>query len=121
VFPANVAAEVLMKLDCVFYYVTNLDRAVDFYRHTLGLALISRDVVARFRVDGLLLELVPTTDPTRCSERGNARVTFGVADIREELEVLRRKGVAVGEVEQVANGLLAPFADSEGNQLLLWQ
>ena len=110
-----------MKLDCVFYYVTNLDRAVEFYRHTLGLTLVSRDVVARFRVDGLQLELVPTADPSRCSGAGNARLTFEAADIREEVEMLRRNGVRVGEIERVANGLLAPFADSEGNQLMLWQ
>lgn len=110
-----------MKLDCVFYYVTNLDRAVEFYRRTLGLTLVSSDFVARFRVDGLLFELVPTADSSRCSGAGNARLTFEVSNIQEEVELLRRKGVAVGEIESVANGLLAPFADSEGNQLMLWQ
>jgi len=110
-----------MKLDCVFYYVTDLERAVEFYTRTLGLALCSRDAVARFRIDGLLFELVPTTDPLRCRGSGNARVTFETPDIREEVEALRAKGVAVGEIEQVANGLLAPFSDPDGNQLMLWQ
>ena len=110
-----------MKLDCVFYYVTDLDRAVEFYAHTLGLTLVSRDVVARFRVDGLLFELVPTADPSQCSGAGNARVTFEVPDIQKEVEALRQKGVSVGEIERVANGRLAPFADPDGNELVLWQ
>ena len=110
-----------MKLDCVFYYVTDLDRAVEFYAHTLGLTLVSRDVVARFRVDGLLFELVPTADPSRCSGEGNARVTFEVPDIQKEVEALHRKGVSVGGIESVANGLLAPFTDPDGNELVLWQ
>lgn len=110
-----------MRLDCVFYYVTDLDRAVDFYSRTLGLTLISRDLVARFRIDGLLFELVPTVDASRCSGAGNARVTFEVSDLQKEVESLRRKGVAVGEIERLANGSLAPFTDPDGNQLVLWQ
>jgi predicted enzyme related to lactoylglutathione lyase len=110
-----------MRLDCVFYYVKDLDRAVAFYSKTLGLALESRDAVARFRIDGLLLELVPTNDPSRCTGAGNARVTFEVADLQAEVEALRRKGVVVGNVERVTNGSLAPFADPDGNQLVLWQ
>jgi catechol 2,3-dioxygenase-like lactoylglutathione lyase family enzyme len=110
-----------MKLDCVFYYVTNLDRAVEFYAYALGLTLVSRDVVARFRVDGLLFELVPTADASRCSGAGNARVTFEVLDIQKEADALRRKGVSVGEIERVANGRPAPFTDPDGNELVLWQ
>lgn len=110
-----------MKLDCVFYYVMDSDRAVDFYSRTLGLTLVSRDVVARFRVDGLLFELVPTCDPTRCSGSGNARLTFEVPDIEEAAVSLRRKGVQVGEIEDVANGSFAPFTDPDGNELVLWQ
>lgn len=110
-----------MRFDCVFYYVTDLDRAVDFYSRTLGLALLSRDVVARFRIDGLLFELVPAADRSRCSGAGNARVTFEVSDLEKEVELLRRKGVSVGDIERVANGSLAEFADPDGNQLVLWQ
>jgi catechol 2,3-dioxygenase-like lactoylglutathione lyase family enzyme len=110
-----------MKLDCVFYYVTDLDRAVEFYSQTLGLTLVSRDVVARFRLDGLLFELVPTAGHSRRSGEGNARVTFEVLDIRKEVEALRRKGVSVGGIERVSNGLLASLADPDGNELVLWQ
>lgn len=101
--------------------MTDLDRAVEFYAHALGLTLVSRDVVARFRVDGLLFELVPTADASRCSGAGNARVMFEVLDIQMDADALRRKGVSVGEIERVANGRLATFTDPDGNELVLWQ
>lgn len=110
-----------MKLDCVFYYVSDLDRAVAFYSTTLGLALTSRDVVARFDVDGLLFELVPTEDLARRSGAGNARLTFAVSDIRAAVADLRSKGVWVCEIQEVANGWLAAFEDPDGNELVLWQ
>jgi len=52
------------RFDCVFYYVTDIDRAVSFYTDMLGLKLISRDVVARFDIDGVLFEVVPTASTT---------------------------------------------------------
>lgn len=110
-----------MKLDCVFYYVSDLDRAVDFYERTLGLALESRDFVARFRVDGLLFELVPAADLPAGGGAGNARVVFEVPEIDAGVAELRRKGVPVGPVERVGNGALAHFRDPDGNDLLLWQ
>lgn len=65
------------RFDCVFYYVTDLDRAILFYTTVLELRLFSRDTVARFRVDGVLFELVPTSDPALLSGRGKARQMAG--------------------------------------------
>lgn len=48
------------RFDCVFYYVSELDRAIAFYTAVLGFELASRDAVARFRIDGVLFELVPS-------------------------------------------------------------
>ena len=42
------------SFDCVFYYVSELDRAIRFYRDVLGLQLKSQDFVARFEIDGVL-------------------------------------------------------------------
>jgi len=49
-----------IQFDCVFYFVSDLDRSVRFYSDVLGLRLKSRDAVARFNVDGVLFELVPS-------------------------------------------------------------
>lgn len=110
-----------MNFDCVFYYVSDLDRAVRFFSETLGLAMSSRDHVARFVIDGVLFELVPTTDPSRYSGHGNARICFGVTNIIRAVDELTRKGVSVSPVHQVENGFLATFADPDGNELALWQ
>jgi catechol 2,3-dioxygenase-like lactoylglutathione lyase family enzyme len=111
-----------MKLcfDCVFYYVSDMDRAVDFYSNVLGLALQSRDVVARYSIDGVLFELVPVQE-RQLGGTGNARLCLSVADIREAVATLRAKGVRVGEIVRVANGRLARLPDPDGNELVLWQ
>jgi len=58
--------------DCVFYYVTDMERAISFFTDILGLKLISRDVVARFDIDGVLFELVPALDKTKLHGSGNS-------------------------------------------------
>ena len=110
-----------MKFDCVYYYVSDLDRAVRFFSDTLGLALSSRDHVARFMIDGVLFELAPTTDASRYSGHGNGRLCFGVHDMQSTVDELKRKGVAVGPIHHVENGFLATFTDPDGNELALWQ
>lgn len=42
-----------LKFDCVFYYVSDLERSIRFYTDVLGFKLSSRDFVARFFVDGV--------------------------------------------------------------------
>ncbi len=119
------------KLDCVFYYVSDLDRTIGFYADVLGLTLDSRDEVARFMVGGLCLELVPATDPAQLGgtgdprtgdpRTGNARVCLTVRDIHRTVAELEAMAVPVTAVRTVADGLLATFQDPDGNELELWQ
>jgi len=74
-----------------------------------------------FVVDGVLFELVPTTDPDVLSGRGSARLTLAVEQIETGAQDLRAKGVAVSEIRAVANGRLASLMDPDGNELVLWQ
>jgi catechol 2,3-dioxygenase-like lactoylglutathione lyase family enzyme len=110
-----------LKFDCVFYYVGDLERSVSFYSEVLGFELESRDTVARFVVDGVLFELVPTDEPTKLKGGGNARLCLEVPDIRRTVDDLRARGISVGEVRRVENGALAAFEDPDGNELVLWQ
>lgn len=112
------SANALFRFDCVFYPVSDLDRAVRFYTDVLGWPLQSRDTVARFRVDGVLFELVPTRDR---SGGGNARLTLAVDDIGAATSHLADRAVPVSAARQVSNGLLASFKDPDGNELVLWQ
>ncbi len=109
------------RLDCVFYYVSDLDRAIQFYTTVFGFRLSSRDAVARFHLDGVLFELVPASDPQVLSGRGNARLTLAVDEIEDAARELRAKGVPVSDVHQVSNGRLVSLTDPDGNEIILWQ
>jgi catechol 2,3-dioxygenase-like lactoylglutathione lyase family enzyme len=112
---------VSFHFDAVFYYVSDLDRAVDFYTRILGFRLISRDVVARFDVDGVLFEIVPASDRRQFSGQGNARLCLRVEDIREAVEHLKRNSVSTTEPELKPGGVLSRFHDPDGNEICLWQ
>jgi predicted enzyme related to lactoylglutathione lyase len=109
------------RFDSVFYYVSDLERAIAFYGSALGFQLSSRDAVARFLVDGVLVELVPTSDPQLLSGRGNARLAVAVEDLDAAIQGLRTKGLVVSEARQVSNGRLASLKDPDGNEVVLWQ
>ncbi|HVO64380.1 MAG TPA: VOC family protein [Terriglobales bacterium] len=110
-----------LSFDAVFYYVRDLERAMAFYREKLGLPLVSRDYVARFDVDGVLFELVPTPKNEPPSGSGNARLCFQVQDIHEAIAQLKRNGVETSDVKAKPGGLLGFFRDPDGNELCLWQ
>lgn len=112
---------VKFHFDCVFYYVSDLEESIPFYRDTLGLQLISRDVVARFDIDGVLFELVPAVEKSKLEGKGNARLCLEVNNIRDAVEQLRAAGIPTSAVQQVANGALTAFQDPDGNELVLWQ
>ena len=83
--------------------------------------LESRDEVARFRIDGVLFELVPTQDENKLSGHGNARLTLQVDDLAAAARELARRGVTVGDTVVISNGRFTPFHDPDGNELVLWQ
>jgi predicted enzyme related to lactoylglutathione lyase len=109
------------SFDAVYYHVRNMDKAIAFYRDVLGFPLKSRDYVARFAVDGVLFELVPTPDGHSISGPGNARLSLGVADIQAAIGYLAAKGVGATPAKQEVGGLLSLFTDPDGNELCLWQ
>jgi len=106
--------------DCLFYYVSDLDRAIRFYSEVLRFQLLSRDAVARFDVDGVLFELVPSSAPA-FTGKGNARLCLRVDNLAEAQRDLQANGVCVDTVEDKGAGLLAAFHDPDGNEVCLWQ
>jgi catechol 2,3-dioxygenase-like lactoylglutathione lyase family enzyme len=109
------------RFDAIFYYVSDLERAIHFYTDILGFKLSSRDAVARFDLEGVLFDLVPTQDRNKLSGQGNARVCLQVEDVQQVLGELRIKGVPTSRAEDKHNGTLASFRDPDGNELCLWQ
>jgi catechol 2,3-dioxygenase-like lactoylglutathione lyase family enzyme len=110
-----------LSFDAVFYYVRDIDQSIEFYRHTLGLKRVSHDFVARFDVDGVLFELVPSPHGQPISGTGNARLCLQVNDIRETMRQLNERAVETREVKPEPGGLLSLFHDPDGNELCLWQ
>jgi len=111
----------VFRFDCVFYYVRDLDRAIDFYSTVFGFRLSERDAVARFQVDGVLLELVPSSNPELLTGRGNARLTLEVDDLDAAAGELRAKSVPVSDTRQVSNGRYVSITDPDGNEIIVWQ
>ncbi len=110
-----------LKFDAVFYYVSDLDRAIQFYIDALGVKLHSRDYVARFYIGNVLFELVPAPELTSIGGEGNARLCLQADDIEAAIAELRAKGIQVGDAAAKQNGLLASFHDPDGNEICLWQ
>jgi catechol 2,3-dioxygenase-like lactoylglutathione lyase family enzyme len=110
-----------LSFDSVFYYVTDMDMSIAFYRDTLGLPLISHDFVARFDLDGVLIELVPVPPGSVVPGNGNARLCFSVANLHETLEQMHARGIATSDIKSKKGGSLAFFRDPDDNELCLWE
>ena len=110
-----------LSFDAVFYYTSDMAKAIAFYRDVLGFPLKSRDYVARFDIDGVLFELVPNPAGVAVSGTGNARLSLGVKDIHEAVRELQVRGVVTTPIKEEPGGLLSYFADPDGNELCLWQ
>ena len=110
-----------LSFDTVFYYVTNMEASLAFYRDRLGLPLASHDYVARFQLDGVLIELVPAPSGTAFPGNGNARLCFSVADLKETTEQFHAQGIKTTKIQHKKGGDLAFFRDPDGNELCLWQ
>ena len=83
-----------LSFDAVFYYVTDIQTSIAFYRDTLGLPMVSRDYVARFDLEGVLVELVPVPPGSVVPGNGNARLCFSVSNVEETLGELHARGIA---------------------------
>lgn len=119
--PSSSSRKLSLSFDAVFYYVTDIEEAIAFYRDTLGLPLVSHDYVARFDVDGVLFELVPVPPGTVVPGNGNARLCFGVSNLAATLEQLHARGILTSEIRNKRGGKVAFFRDPDGNELSLWE
>ena len=92
-------------------------RQCGFIAHCSGFRLTSRDLVARFDIDGVLFELVPG----RTGGKGNGRLCLKVEDIGPATAELQAKGIRVSPIEDKGQGKLAFFRDPDGNEIALWE
>ena len=119
------AATGLARIGQIAVTVHDLDRAIGFYRDTLGVPFLFQapPQMAFFDCAGVRLLLgVPAEEG---SNHGSSVLYFAVDDIREAHEHLAGRGVAFSQDPHLVAKLpdrevwLAFFKDSEGNTLAL--
>jgi predicted enzyme related to lactoylglutathione lyase len=106
----------------VWVPVSDMDRAVRFYGDTLGLKVkdTGKDW-SEIDANGLMIGL-NGREHASASDGGGAVISFQPdGDIDEEVSRLTAAGVQfTGEISEHSWGRIAPFKDSEGNDLQLY-
>jgi predicted enzyme related to lactoylglutathione lyase len=104
----------------VWVPVEDMDRAVAFYRDVLGLAVKDQsDDWSEIDANGLMIGLNAREKASHKSSSGGAVISFQPdGDIDAEVQRLQSDGVEfTGSVSEHPWGRIAPFKDSEGNDL----
>jgi catechol 2,3-dioxygenase-like lactoylglutathione lyase family enzyme len=106
--------------DLVYFFVSDLDRAVAFYREVLGLELRYRagDEWAQFAAGAIELGLHGGRE-----RRPGGTLAFTVQDLDTARAALIAKGVEIGHEGGGEDGQprFAEFADPDGNVLALFE
>lgn len=103
-----------MKLSYVIEFVADMDRAVKFYRDTMGLSLTFQSPGwSEFATGETKLALHPASEK---NPAGRVEIGFNVPDLTKFYEEMRAKGVnfPMPPKKQDFGGSLAQFEDSEG-------
>jgi predicted enzyme related to lactoylglutathione lyase len=109
----------ISQIEAVWLAVTDMDRAVGFYRDTLGLDVKEHDgdwseVTAGDQRIGLNANESPAGD-------GGAVIAFRVDELEATVDQLKGAGVEFsGDVSEHPWGRIAPFKDPDGNDLQLY-
>ena len=118
-----------LRLWYVNVFVTDLKRAVDFYQHTLGLALKFADEkfgYASFAPGGPgfgIARVDPAAKETQGLIGRHTGIGWGVPDLTAAYERLKAKGVrfTMAPTKQPWGGFMATFTDPDGNGFYLDQ
>lgn len=103
----------------VFFYVQDLDRAIDFYTNTLGLPLKVRhgNHWAEVSAGTVSIGLHPLDEGETVSGDGGGTVSFAVSNLDALVASLKAKGADIGEIRTPPRGRFVMGKDSEGNSL----
>ena len=109
-------------LDFFVYTVTDMERAVAFYRATLGMRagmVEENSFWTEFDSQPVALALC---SPGGGDWRGTPAAALAVRDVRAKVEELRARGVPIlAEPEETSVCFLAFVADPDGNRVCLHQ
>ncbi len=105
-----------MKLNYVIKFVTDMDRAVRFYRDVLGLPLkFQSPGWSEFATGETKLALHPASHN---NPAGSVELGFNVANLQDFHQQMTARGVefSMPPTKQDFGGVLAEFVDSEGGR-----
>jgi predicted enzyme related to lactoylglutathione lyase len=103
-----------VKLTYVMEFVADMDRAVRFYRDTVGLTLkFESPQWSEFATGDTTLALHPASEKNRA---GSVQFGFGVDNLRAFYDAMTANGVRfpVAPKAQDYGGMLAQFEDADG-------
>ena len=113
----------IRSLYSIAIFVTDIERAITFYRDTLGLTLTKRGSFgAEFLEDEPHLGVHPANHPNAKKLVGRETgLTFHVPDLLHFCGILHDRGVRfVTEPTKQSWGVMAMIADPDGNVMALW-
>lgn len=105
-----------MKLNYVIEFVSDIDKAVKFYRDVIGLSLkFQSPGWSEFSTGETSLGLHPASEK---NPAGSIELGFNVADLAKFHQEMSAKGVrfSMPPTKQDYGGMLAQFVDSEGRR-----
>ena len=117
------ADEKMIKgIDNIFYFVSNMERSIDFYKNTLGLKLVyESEYWCGFDVNGTTLgihQIEENREKEIDLSNIGGQVTFAVDNVHKAYEELKNKGVKfITKVMEDPWADLAKFIDPDGNVL----
>lgn len=101
-----------------FVYATDLERAVTFYRDTLGLTLRSRDAFGAFLEGaGALIRMTPMAD---FQPGQHPVVGWDVPDIASAVRALKAAGVSFTVYEGMGQDALGIWSSPDGGARIAW-
>lgn len=112
-------------IDYVVYGVSSLDKALPFYRDTLGLKPLGEPFDGKWQefelgTSTLAIAMPPWAQPPTEGANGGATAAIAVRDLKRAIEDLKSKGVPVTfGPEESPVCFMAGIKDPDGNSILL--
>ena len=113
----------IQKIAYIWYPVTDMHRAIEFYHELLGLTLLFKgEDWSEFEIDGQRLALRKGATISGNKDFSVPGVSFMAQPIELVIAALSQKGVQfVDELKVYPYGKLATFLDPDGNRLGLYE
>ena len=115
----------LNRIGWVQVFVSDMDRAVDFYENSLGIGVRNRSPefpeFVELATEGTILALNSVGDEGKQLVGRNTGITLAVPDVEAAHRSLSAKGVRFSRppARQPWGGLMTSFFDPDGNEISL--